>query len=142
MSPDHPDADDIPSGFEPVERGGPYFMMMGPTYLRMDGEEAILGLRVAHKHANMQGNAHGGMLATLADGALNMNLMRARGDRGKLVTVNLATEFLGPARMGDWLEARVEVRKSGRTLCFATCTLQVGPRAVLQANAIFAVIES
>lgn len=136
----HEELDPAPCGFSLIERGGPYFRMLGPTYLREDAGGQVLGLRISELHTNMQGNAHGGMLVTLADGSLNMCLSHARGDGGKLVTVNLATEFIGPARVGDWLEAHVVVRKMGMTMCFATCQLVVGTRSVMQASAIFAVV--
>ncbi len=124
-----------PAGFEPVNRGGPYFRQLGPVYVQGD----VLGLFIAESHTNNYGIAHGGMLATLADGALNMVLQRVRASGERLVTVHLSTDFLAAARLGEWLQAHVQVGRQGRQLGFAECRLQVGSREVLRANGVFAV---
>jgi uncharacterized protein (TIGR00369 family) len=125
-------------GFTLVERGGPFFQSLGPVYVRtLEDKQHILGIRVDPSHTNMQGNAHGGMLMSLADGALNTNLALHYPEAGGLVTVSMNTSFLSPARVGDWMEAYVDVTRTGRTLCFADCNLLVGRRLVLRANAVF-----
>ncbi|MGB6106132.1 MAG: PaaI family thioesterase [Pusillimonas sp.] len=136
-------ADDAPDGFSLIERGGPFFQSLGPVYIRTpDPLQRILGVRIDTRHTNMQGNAHGGMLMTMADGALNMNLMMHYSQIGGLVTVSMNTSFLSPARVGDWMEACVDVTRIGRSLCFADCHLLVGQRRVLRASAVFAVRQA
>jgi uncharacterized protein (TIGR00369 family) len=133
----------IPEGFRRLEAGGPYFRQMGPAYLRLavDGKSAVLGLRVAANHLNVQGISHGGMLTTLADSALGMNLSLARGRRGGHVTVSLTADFLSSAREGDWLEAHVAITRLGQRLAYANCDLRVGDRHVLRSSAVFAIVE-
>lgn len=73
----------IPEGFRRLDAGGPYFRLMGPVYARRsETGTAVIGLRVAGHHLNIQGITHGGMLTTLADFALGVNLNIARGRRG------------------------------------------------------------
>ena len=112
-------------------------MLMAPVYVRMDEDCAVLGLRLERKHTNALGIAHGGMLATVADGALGMNLTRSRSGEGSWVTAQLSLDFLGPARLGDWLEAHARITKSGRTLSFAECTLFAASRPVMRAHGVF-----
>jgi acyl-coenzyme A thioesterase PaaI-like protein len=133
----------IPEGFKRLEAGGPYFRQMGPVYTRpsVDGKTAILALRVAPSHLNVQGIAHGGMLTTFADAALGINLALARGRRGGQVTVSLTADFLSGAREGDWLEGHVVVTRTGQRLAYASCDLRVGDRHVLRSSAVFAVVE-
>ncbi|MFT4101329.1 MAG: PaaI family thioesterase [Burkholderiaceae bacterium] len=132
----------VPEGFSLIQRGPSWFTQLGPVYAKPapDGT-TILGLRVSQRHANFRGNAHGGMLMTLADATLGINVSQARGVRGGQVTVSLAADFLVGVKLGDWLEARVGMRKNGRTLVFADCILTVGEREVLRSNAVFAVVE-
>ncbi|MFT3802766.1 MAG: PaaI family thioesterase [Burkholderiaceae bacterium] len=136
------DALPVPEGFKRIQRGPSWFSQLGPVYAKPapDGT-TILGLRVSQRHANFRGNAHGGMLMTLADATLGINVSQARGIRGGQVTVSLAADFLVGVKLGDWLEARVGMRKNGRTLVFADCILTVGEREVLRSNAVFAVVE-
>lgn len=132
----------IPDGFEPYRYGGPsYFQTLGELHAmkRPDGL-LVLGLRVAPEHCNRLGIPHGGMLATLADGALGINLHLARPRGPTMVTVNLSLDYLGAARLGDWLEAHVTPRRLGKQLAFGDCVLRVGEREVLRATGIFSAV--
>ncbi len=133
-------SDPVPAGFTPYELRSPYFNSIGPIFVRpaQDGG-MILGLRVAGKHLNLGGVTHGGMLLTLADGAMSASLAAARVPRQRNVTVSLSSEFLDGARPGDWLEAHVSLRKVGGRLAFVDCDLMVGERCVLHASAVFSV---
>jgi len=131
----------VPEGFVPLERGGPYFQMLGPVYARpAEGRHLVIGLRLEDKHMNAQGIAHGGMLATLADSALGIAINIASEGR-RHATINLSTDFMLPGRIGDWLEAHVEIDRRGLRLSFATCHLKVGERSIVRANGIFAALE-
>ena len=142
MSPESPSAfPTVPEGYTPLERGGPYFRQLGAVYKRVaEGGGIVIGLRIDTPHTNIRGITHGGMLATLADAALGINLALARTPPQPMVTVNLSIDYLDAARPGDWLEAHVAVRKLGRRLAFAECTLQVGERRVLRASGVFTVV--
>lgn len=132
----------VPEGWVRRDAGGPYFRALGPVYMRPRPEGGVvLGLRVAEGHLNIQGFTHGGMLATLADGALGVNIAMARGKRGAQVTVSLTADYLSSARLGDWLEAHVTVTRTGRTLAYANCDLKVGDRHVLRSSAVFAFVD-
>jgi uncharacterized protein (TIGR00369 family) len=133
---------DMPEGFVPLAFGGPYFRALGPMHgRRQEGGGLIIGLRIAESHLNIQGFTHGGMLTTLADGALGLNLAIARGQRGAQVTVSLTADFLSSARLGDWLEARVAITRMGQRLAYANCDLMVGSRQVLRSSAVFAFVD-
>ena len=133
---------DIPAGFEPFAATGPFFSVLGPMYRRtLEDGRSVLGLHVAPTHANNLGVAHGGMLATLADSTLGINLSRHPRYNRALVTVSLNTDFLSSARLGEWLEARVELRRLGSRLAFADCFIEAGERLVLRASGVFAVAE-
>jgi uncharacterized protein (TIGR00369 family) len=132
----------IPDGFRRLEAGGPYVRLLGPLYARRtDAGTAIIALRVANHHLNTQGVTHGGMLTTLADTALGINIAIARSQRGAQVTVSFTSDFLSSARDGDWLEAHVVITRLGKRLAYANCDLKVGERQVLRSSAVFAVIE-
>lgn len=140
--PDEADPAAVPAGFEPLDAGGPYFRALGPLFARrLDGGLRRVALRVGPTHMNMQGVAHGGMLSTLADGALGLNIALARGVRGPQATVSMTMDFLSAARLGDWLEAEVTISRLGRTLAYASCHLSVGDRAVLRSSAVFAFLQ-
>lgn len=130
---------DVPPGFQPLQRGGPYFTALGPLYSRRDDRNmVVIGLRVADKHTNMLGITHGGMLVTFADGAIGINVSMARNQ--SMVSVHLSSDFMESARPGDWLEAHVTIRKQGKRMTFADCELRVGERALLRCSGVFATV--
>ena len=132
---------EVPEGFALLEAGGGYFRQLGPVYIRREGAGAVVGLRIAEQHLNMGGVAHGGMLTTVADSALGINISLARGKRGGQVTVTLSADFLASARRGEWMEAHVEVTRLGRTLAYANCELRAGERRILRASGVFAFVD-
>jgi uncharacterized protein (TIGR00369 family) len=131
---------DIPAGFEALERGGPWFSQLGPVYCKkIDDAAMVIGLRLDDRHLNVRRVAHGGMLMTLADSALGIAILQACSAKG-LATVNMSCDFLEPARPGDWMEAHVEIGRIGKRMAFAGCHLVVDGRRILRASGVFALI--
>ncbi|WP_179405483.1 PaaI family thioesterase [Burkholderia guangdongensis] len=130
-----------PAGYTTLERGGAYFRALGSTYQRLaDDGTVVVAVRVDASHANIIGVAHGGMLMTLADGAMGINLNLSRAGTAKsqaVVTTTMSSEFLSAAQVGDWLEAHTRIRRNGRRIVFVDCTLKVGEREVLHASGTF-----
>ena len=128
----------VPEGFAPLFRTSPFLEATGPYYYRRDGEALIVGLCILEKHANARGFAHGGVLMTLADIALGYNVAYREDPPASLVTANLTADFAGSAEIGDWVEAHVDVQKSGNRLAFANAYLTVAGERILRASAVFA----
>ncbi len=132
----------IPPGFAPLGRGSPFLQLFGPLYGKKAEGSTIIGLRVEEKHLNTGGVAHGGMLVTLADSALGIAVWDALASRERMVTVSLSTDFVEAARLGDFVEAHVDIQKVGKRLAFASCYLLVGERRILRASGVFALLPS
>ena len=128
----------VPEGYAPLFRTSPFLDAVGPFYFRRDGERLIIGLRILEKHANARGVAHGGLLMTLADIALGYNTAYQEDPPASLVTASLSGDFAGAAKIGDWVEAHVDVQKIGRRLAFANAYLTVDGERILRASAVFA----
>lgn len=138
-----PDA--VPAGFEPAFiEAGSFLGMCGPIYQRRsdDDRPPVLALRVQPKHLNLRGIVHGGLLVTLADSALGHAINHARQQPLGVVTVSLTTDFVETARLGDWIEAEVDIQRVGGRMAFANCYLHVGERRILRASGVFAVVHA
>jgi uncharacterized protein (TIGR00369 family) len=131
----------VPEGFQPIKRLAPFLDMIGPIYVKSVGKSRIVAVRVAEKHLNMRRIAHGGMLVSLADSALGINLSYYSDPPKAMVTVNLTTDFLEPAKLDDWLEAHVQIQRMGMHLAFASCNLLVGTKTVLRASGVFFILH-
>ena len=128
----------VPVGFRPIERASPFIDLIGPLYERRRDGAVALGLRIEGKHANRRGICHGGVLATLADVALGYSMGVTTESKSSLVTASLTIDYAGSAKVGDWVEARVEVQRVGSRLGFANCYLLTGEQRIVRASAIFA----
>lgn len=137
--------DAVPPGYEPAFiEAGSFLGMCGLIYQRHrdDGRAPVLALRVQPKHLNLRGIVHGGLLVTLADSALGHAINHARQQPLGVVTVSLATDFVETARLGDWIEADVDIQRVGGRMAFANCYLHVGERRILRASGVFAVVQA
>ena len=112
-APDHP-------GWMTWELSDPtrFNSLLGPFLLRMEGEIARVRMMPRHAHSNLQDNLHGGALLAFIDIAL---FAASRGfgviEAGTAVTLDLSVQFIGRGRVGEPLEARVELlRETGRLL--------------------------
>jgi uncharacterized protein (TIGR00369 family) len=130
---------DIPPEFRPLFRKSPVLELIGPLYCRGEGVNLVIGLRVEAKHGNARGTVHGGILATLADIALGYTMAFSSAPPANLVTANLTLDFAGTAKIGDWLEAHVDVQKQGSRLSFANCYITMSGQRIVRASAVFLV---
>lgn len=124
-----------PAGFSPgfLDHGGPYFLKAMP-----DGP-AHIGLRVEAHHINYADTAHGGVIATLADVALSYAVYDAQRPRLAPSTITLTTNYCGPARLGDWLEAKVQIDRLGGRTAYTSGRITCGDALVATMTGVFAV---
>lgn len=138
--------DEIPEGFGPHTRKSPLTDPWEPLYAKPTADRLVLGARVREAHCNSRGMPHGGFLAALADNAmglsLGVNLTAARQPVGGLVTVSLTLDYLGAAKLDQWLEFDTDFVKLGRSICFAEATVRADGIPVARARATFKVLES
>jgi acyl-coenzyme A thioesterase 13 len=129
---------DVPAGFKPLHRTSPFNTLVGPLYTKGEGAGRMIGLRAETKHCNSRGIVHGGLLATLADLALGYTIAFLSDPPRSAVTASLTIDYAGSAKVGDWLEVRTDVQKSGGRLTFANCYVHVGEARIVRASAVFA----
>ena len=132
-----------PPGFEPIFRSSPFLDHLGPFFMRKTADGAfVIGLRVLPYHANGRGNAHGGLMMTLCDVALGYRTSSSVDPRPFLTTASVKTDFAGSAKVGDWIEAHVDVQKVGRSLAFANCYVVCDGQRIVHASGIFSVLKA
>ena len=128
----------VPDGFTPIFMVEPFTTLIGPIYSKPDGADMFrLGFRVAEAHLNIERVVHGGMLSTVADQAIGINVAHANNQSNDVLTIHLSVDFISPAVLDDWVEASVTLSKISGRVRFGNCELRVGERLVLKASAIF-----
>lgn len=96
----------IPPGFKEIDIAG-FAEANGPWFEKLEGGRLIRGFMPEKRHANSLGIVHGGMLAAFLDSAMGTAVFHTLDRRA--VTLRLTLDFLGPGRIGDWLQAEGEV---------------------------------
>ncbi|MCG6203279.1 PaaI family thioesterase [Rhodopseudomonas sp. HC1] len=134
--------EDIPAGFARHTRSSPLTAPWEPLYARTTADAVILGLRVREAHTNSRGLAHGGLITALADNAMGYSCGLKLGGAARLLTASLAIDFIGSARIGQWLQIEPEVIKVGRTLCVTQCFVTADGVRCARANGTFSVVEA
>ena len=130
------------NNFEPLFRTSPFLESNGPFYQKKTtGESLIVGLRVLQKHVNGRGYAHAGILMTLADIATGYHVAFSEKPPLNLVTLNLNNDFMKASKLGDWLEAHVEIHKKGRNIINASATIFKGKEKIMHSSAIYKLIS-
>jgi uncharacterized protein (TIGR00369 family) len=130
-----------PAGFEPHFRKSPLTEPWEPLFSRRTPEAVIIGLRASQAHTNSRGFVHGGLISALADNAMGLSCGLGLAAAGGLVTVNLSLDFLGAAKLGQWLAFDTVFVRRGRTLCFAQAFVTADGEPVARANATFRVVS-
>lgn len=101
-----------------IWHGDPFEDRAGPYYFREGADGRVrTGFRAEAKHMNGSGFMHGGAFLTFADYALFIIARKPLGDT-RAVTVTLNGEFIGPAHVGELVEATGEVVRAGGSLVF------------------------
>ena len=126
-----------PTGYA-LLHASPYLGLVGPCYYAKDNNGVLsLGLFIQEKHVNAVGIGHGGLLTSLADASLGLAIYEVHPSSGPMVTASLSMEFLEAARLGDWVEAHVDIERIGKRISYANCFLHVGDRRILRASGVF-----
>jgi uncharacterized protein (TIGR00369 family) len=133
-----------PEGFAPHFRKSPLTDPWEPLFSRVLADRVIIGLYVREPHTNSRGMLHGGLIAALADNAMGLSCVQVmtrdgRKPAGGLVTVSMATDFIGAAKLGQWIAVDTQYVKTGKTLCFAQAFVTADGVVIARADARFKV---
>ncbi|MDB5456845.1 MAG: thioesterase superfamily protein [Caulobacter sp.] len=124
------------AGWRTWSGSDPFEDQSGPFYFQEDDDGAVrCAFRAQAKHMNGGGFMHGGCMMTFADFCLFAIAWRTLGE-AHAVTVSLNGEFLGPAHVGDVVEATGEVVKAGGSLLFVRGLLSTGGAPMLNFSGV------
>ncbi|SFP67117.1 PaaI family thioesterase [Tranquillimonas alkanivorans] len=97
-------------------------------------------LDVTEAHANRHGVLHGGIAALMLDNAMGAtgSLTVDETGRSPFLTISMATNFVGPARVGQRITATGRVTGGGRSLLFIEARLEAdGGTLIATATGVF-----
>lgn len=133
----------VPDGFELFTRPSPLMDPWRPLYARTEADRVVLGVHLREPHTNSRATAHGGLIAALADQAMGMSCgVKLKAEQVKVVnlwTTSLAIDYLGAAKVGQWLTFDTTFVRAGKTICYAECDVGADGETVARGRASFRV---
>ncbi len=130
-------------GFVEFPPLSPYVALNGPVYAHVDENDQLeLGFLVQQKNANLNGDCHGAVLFSLLDSVMGASILYKLEPEYSVATLNLSSNFLGAAKIGDWLVGRAALDGCSKSHLFASGSLS-GPNGVVAtATATFSKIRN
>ena len=127
----------VPSGFTPLNWRKGFGLVMGTLYERDEPNGRFTrAFLVEERHTNGMKNCHGGMLMAFADMVFGHAMSLT--DRSRhWITIRLLTDFIAPARLGDWVEGTSEIVGQDGDLYTTRGRIWVGERTVLSGTGVF-----
>jgi uncharacterized protein (TIGR00369 family) len=145
---DAPASSSPPEGFTPHFRKSAVTDPWEPLYSRRSDGRVEIGLVLGPAHCNSRGLVHGGVIAALADNAMGLSFVAARGQTdgekagaGGAVTVSLSLDYAASARLGQWMQITPRVIKAGRSMGFVDALVTGDGETIARASATFRVVE-
>ena len=128
-----------PPGFTQTHLVDPFELHVGPIFEQGEKGARRFGFRVEARHVNMRGVIHGGMLMTFADAALGQAAWDAC-DRAACVTLNMQSQFLAPAKEGDWIDVAPVLTRRTRSLIFLRGDFTVGGATIYSVSSVWKIL--
>ncbi len=125
-----------PPGFRETPLVDPFERHLGPVFETGAEGTRRFAFRVDGRHVNMRGVLHGAMLMTFADLALGQAAWDATGN-ALIVTLNMQSQFLKPAHLGDLVEVAPVLVRRTRSLLFLRGDFTVSGDIVYAASSVW-----
>ena len=117
----------------------PFYRWSGMALADAEDGSVTLTLDLVDHHLNLQGLAHGGVLATLADAAMGLSLRSALEPGRRHVSVEIGVHYLRPVTRGR-VRAIGRAVRIGREIAFAQAdVLDPNDRLLARADGTYSV---
>jgi acyl-coenzyme A thioesterase 13 len=131
----------VPDGYEPFSPS-PFGGLVGPLYAGRRASVPTLAVQVGPQQTNRSGQAHGGLMMTLADIAVTRAAFEQLPPNARVATADLHIAFLDSVSEGEWLEAIPSIDRVGRSIIHGSCVLEAGAKTAARVLATVAVRQA
>ena len=128
-----------PAGYNQTTLFDPFEIHLGPVFETGVKGSRRFALTVDERHVNRRGVVHGGMFMTFADLAMGQAAWDAT-DNAAVVTLNMQSQFLNSAHMGDLLEGAPQVTRRTRSLLFLRADFEVAGAVIFVASSVWKIL--
>lgn len=130
----------VEAGFTPCSQSKGFSQHIGPFFEKQNMEGTFRALMIDERHLNPEGVVHGGVLLSFMDYVI----YRAIGDEIthdiQFATVNLNTNFIAAAKLGDRVMGKGKIIKQTRSIIFAEGELYNQEKQLMTATGLWKII--
>jgi acyl-CoA thioesterase len=117
----------------------PFYRWHGLRVIDASPGAVTLALDLEEHHRNVQGFAHGGVIATMADAAMGLSVRTAINPGRRHVTIELGVHYLRPVTTGT-ITASGEAVRVGSEIAYAEALVRdTGGRDLARASGTYSV---
>ncbi len=127
------------SGYTETQLIDPFEIYVGPVYETGPKGARRFAFVVDERHINLRGVLHGGMYMTFADLALGQAAWDAC-DHASVVTLNMQSQFLRSAQLGDLVAVTPVVTRQTRSIIFIRGDFQVDGETVYSCASLWKIL--
>jgi uncharacterized protein (TIGR00369 family) len=113
---------DVTDDLAALVADSPFYRWTGMRVAAAEPGAVTLALDLGEHHVNLQGFAHGGVLATLADAAMGLSVRSALEPGRRHVTIELGVHYLRAVRTGT-VTATGRAVRIGREVAYAEAAI-------------------
>ena len=128
-----------PPGFTRLTLIDPFEVHICEAFEAGEGAERRFAIPVDARHLNAGGTVHGGALVSFADMTLGQTAWDAV-ERANIVTVNMQSQFLNPAKAGDLLEIQPEIVRRTRGFVFVRGDFHVRGKVIVAVQSVWKLV--
>jgi uncharacterized protein (TIGR00369 family) len=127
------------AGYRLTKLIDPFENFVGPLYERGEKLARQYAFVVDERHVNMRGVIHGGMLMTLADMTMGQAAWDAC-DHADVVTLNMQSQFIRGARLGEVVEVQPVLTRRTRSIIFLRGDFKVSEEIIFSCASLWKII--
>ncbi|MGN6148397.1 MAG: PaaI family thioesterase [Rhizomicrobium sp.] len=127
------------AGYRETKLIDPFENFVGPLYEIGEKLDRRYAFVVDERHVNMRGVIHGGMLMTLADMTMGQAAWDAC-DRADVVTLNMQSQFIRGARLGEIVEVQPTLTRRTRSIIFLRGDFMVGEEIIFSCASLWKIL--
>ena len=120
---------ETPQGYKCLTGISPAEDHIGPFFYRREETGLVMGFTAREHNCNGISTVHGGVLMAFADYTATM--VALSGVKENCATISFNSDFVGAARLGDWVVGRCEITRRTGSMTFISGQLTVGEDIVL-----------
>ncbi|SEL93713.1 uncharacterized domain 1-containing protein [Colwellia chukchiensis] len=131
----------IKQGFVECGQNDGFCQHIGPFYQKVQQSSVTRALSIDHRHLNPEGVVNGGVTLAFMDYVIYRAIGDEIGHEIKFATINLNSNFIAAAKLGNTLLGTGKIVRKTRDVIFAEGLIVTSERKIMTASGIWKIIH-